>query len=269
MPGRGQYWKKGGLIDETVKEEDLSQALQGKVNAGGGGGSDFSTVVFEDDFFYADPSNDTWLEATKYMVRTATTNTSISLDQPQSGKLFNGVLFIEVSSSDLGKGGAFRGTSQGSGGGNFDSSKNITLLMRSALVNDITNRVDGMGLVDDNFGIFGGTTGQANCDTSVDEGFYFKKDSSSNWIAVSQDSNTNTDTDTGVSATLNTFQDFEIIHTPGVSDVFKIDGNTVVTNTTTIADSGVNLFLDNSIMVLETGVDKATEIDLWKVTSER
>ena len=28
MPGRGQYWKKGGLIDETVKEEDLSQALQ-------------------------------------------------------------------------------------------------------------------------------------------------------------------------------------------------------------------------------------------------
>ena len=27
MPGRGQYWKKGGLIDETVKEEDLSQAL--------------------------------------------------------------------------------------------------------------------------------------------------------------------------------------------------------------------------------------------------
>lgn len=39
MPGRGQYWKKGGLVDETVKEEDLSQALQTKVNAVGGGGS--------------------------------------------------------------------------------------------------------------------------------------------------------------------------------------------------------------------------------------
>ena len=38
MPGRGQYWKKGGLVDETVKEEDLSQALQAKVNAGGGAG---------------------------------------------------------------------------------------------------------------------------------------------------------------------------------------------------------------------------------------
>ena len=37
MPGRGQYWKKGGLVDETVKEEDLSQALQTKVNTGGGG----------------------------------------------------------------------------------------------------------------------------------------------------------------------------------------------------------------------------------------
>lgn len=36
MPSRGQYWKKGGLIDETVKEEDLSQALQAKVNSSGG-----------------------------------------------------------------------------------------------------------------------------------------------------------------------------------------------------------------------------------------
>jgi len=38
MPGKGAYWKKGGLIDETVKEEDLSLALQAKVNAVGGGG---------------------------------------------------------------------------------------------------------------------------------------------------------------------------------------------------------------------------------------
>jgi len=37
MPGRGQPWKKGGLVDETVKEEDLSLALQAKVNAVGGG----------------------------------------------------------------------------------------------------------------------------------------------------------------------------------------------------------------------------------------
>jgi len=47
MPGRGQYWKKGGLIDETVKEEDLSQALQTKVNAVGGGGG--SEVIGSDD----------------------------------------------------------------------------------------------------------------------------------------------------------------------------------------------------------------------------
>jgi len=45
MPGRGQYWKKGGLIDETVKEEDLSQALQTKVNAGGGGAWEKVTEV--------------------------------------------------------------------------------------------------------------------------------------------------------------------------------------------------------------------------------
>jgi len=37
MPGRGRYWKVGGLNDEHIKEEDLSQALQTKVNSGGGG----------------------------------------------------------------------------------------------------------------------------------------------------------------------------------------------------------------------------------------
>ncbi len=37
MPSRGNYWQKGGLPDETVKEEDLSQALQAKVNSGGAG----------------------------------------------------------------------------------------------------------------------------------------------------------------------------------------------------------------------------------------
>ncbi len=47
MPGRGQYWKKGGLVDETVKEEDLSQALQTKVNAVGGGGG--AELVGSDD----------------------------------------------------------------------------------------------------------------------------------------------------------------------------------------------------------------------------
>lgn len=44
MPGRGQYWKKGGLIDESVKEEDLSQALQTKVNAVGGGSGNWEKV---------------------------------------------------------------------------------------------------------------------------------------------------------------------------------------------------------------------------------
>lgn len=46
MPGRGQPWKKGGHIDETIdtgdivdgtiKEVDLDSALQAKVNSGGG-----------------------------------------------------------------------------------------------------------------------------------------------------------------------------------------------------------------------------------------
>jgi len=36
MPGRGQFWKIGGINDEHIKEVDLTQALQTKLNAGGG-----------------------------------------------------------------------------------------------------------------------------------------------------------------------------------------------------------------------------------------
>lgn len=38
MPGRGNPWQKGGHVDLTIEEADLSTALQVKVNAGGGGG---------------------------------------------------------------------------------------------------------------------------------------------------------------------------------------------------------------------------------------
>ncbi len=40
MPGRGRFWGRGDLNDEIVEEADLTQELQTKVNAvGGGGGS--------------------------------------------------------------------------------------------------------------------------------------------------------------------------------------------------------------------------------------
>ena len=38
MPGRGQFWKIGGINDQHIKEDDLTTALQNKVNAGGGAG---------------------------------------------------------------------------------------------------------------------------------------------------------------------------------------------------------------------------------------
>ncbi len=39
MPGRGRFWSVGSLNDEIVEEADLTQALQTKVNAGGGSGA--------------------------------------------------------------------------------------------------------------------------------------------------------------------------------------------------------------------------------------
>ncbi len=37
MPGRGRFWSLGSLNDGIVEEDDLTQALQTKVNSGGGG----------------------------------------------------------------------------------------------------------------------------------------------------------------------------------------------------------------------------------------
>jgi len=39
MPGRGQPWKKGGLVDFTVNLADLTQSLQDQITAGGGSGN--------------------------------------------------------------------------------------------------------------------------------------------------------------------------------------------------------------------------------------
>ena len=69
MSGRGQYWKKGGLVDETVKEEDLSQALQTKVNTGGGGSGVFElikTITLGSDLATAQITLDTPINFTDY-----------------------------------------------------------------------------------------------------------------------------------------------------------------------------------------------------------
>ncbi len=38
MPGRGPYWKEGGIPDFTIKLEDLTQDLQDQITGGGGAG---------------------------------------------------------------------------------------------------------------------------------------------------------------------------------------------------------------------------------------
>ncbi len=45
MPGRGRFWGVGDLNDEIVEEADLTQAVQTKLNAVGGGGSGNWEVV--------------------------------------------------------------------------------------------------------------------------------------------------------------------------------------------------------------------------------
>jgi len=275
MPGRGDPWREGGHIDETIlgedikdgtiSEADLDSSLQAKVNAGGGGIDHFTQTELLDDFFYKNPS-DSWLNTMKYETQ-AGTGSSMSLDTPDSPR-FGGVILMRVNVTLNGQGSTFRANDVNTDGGHFNSNKNTTMRIRLAL-QDVTSRVDAFGLVDDPFRITTIVTSAADIDPSVDEGFYFKKDSSSNWIAVSQDSNNKTETDTGVSATTNVMQDFEVVHIPGVSDVFSIDGNVVVTHTTNIADSGVRLRLEHTINALGDGFSREVELDLWHIVQDR
>ncbi len=57
MPGRGDPWREGGHVDDTIisedikdgsiSEADLDSALQAKVNSGGGGGGGWAEAVFD------------------------------------------------------------------------------------------------------------------------------------------------------------------------------------------------------------------------------
>ena len=253
----------GAGVDATTGGEDTTIIT---IPGGGGGGIDhFAQIELLEDFFYKNPS-DTWLTTVKYDTRDGN-GSSVSLDVPDSPR-FGGVILMRVNVTLNGQGSTFRANDVNTDGGHFLSDKNTTMRVRLAL-QDVTSRVDSFGLVDDPFSIFSIVTGTANCDNSVDEGFYFKKESGGNWIAVSQDSNSGTETDTGVSATTNVMQDFEIVHIPGVSDVFSIDGNVVVTHTTDIADSGVRLRLEHTISALGDGFSREIELDLWHVVQDR
>jgi len=47
MPGRGQPWKKGGLVDFTIELADMVQSLQDQITGGGGGnGQSILGVMF-------------------------------------------------------------------------------------------------------------------------------------------------------------------------------------------------------------------------------
>lgn len=272
MPGRGQPWKKGGLVDFTVNLADLTQSLQDQITAGGGI-DHFTQTELLDDFFYNEPDAVSFLlNLAKYTVRQTVGQFQVQQTQFSFPVGVGGVINVEKSSDGSGQGGGFC-SSFLSGGNNFNPAKNITMRIRTALVLPLTTRVDLIGMIDDNAGL-SGVTGRVNMTTSVDGGFWFESENGGNWFAVSNDASIDTKTDTGVAPVAEVFQDFEVIHTPTSprQDIFKIDGTTVATHTTNVDNGTSNpnrrLFVTNWIANLVVG-DRSHELDLWHVVSDR
>ena len=223
MPGRGQYWKKGGLIDETVKEEDLSQALQSKVNTGGGGGVDRENVGspnddfwIYDEFFYPVFGDIDHLESSQSSSSIPSNNVGGVVQQNTAG-----------SASSL-----TRLNTCGAGLATVDSTKKLIVRWRTKLTTADASTAMINGLTKPNDGPQSTFPYGNKFDPIIT---FYCPDGSGNIFTYSDDGSNVEQTDTGV-AMDTAFHTYEIAFDPAGTPTitYTLDGNIVKTQTTNI-----------------------------------
>jgi len=255
MPSRGNYWQKGGLPDETVKEEDLSQALQAKVNAGGGSDGQSPTLdktVWFDEFVY---SNNT-AYFNKYQ---ASLRGSINARDGGQGT-------IELDSDGiLGDGFVV----------NMEGTFEIELFTRGDAVYEL---IAGSPSEDDEalfyFGLakvitpFSATISENRLEVNNDAmmGFILDPAISSNIRCISRQGVTSTTTQTTKSGSQS--HNYKIIHTKSpLKDEFFIDGSLVATHTTNIANE--NSMKPQIALYQITANTSQIKADYWRIEQVR
>jgi len=301
MPGRGQPWKKGGHVDDTIQSEDiedgtiaevdLDTALQAKVNSASGheildegsslptrGRLDFvgAGVVASDGIedtttvtIAGGGSPDPFttyvlLEDFEYSgsVGIVEKYTLLSGIVDAPGSFSQDYGTMEVQS--LGTAGNFSGLQ--SDLSSVKGSDTWTAKIRAVFPISTANRIGVIGMEDAQG--FGDSTTIAGIEVFLFDSaiFTFDPARSANWFAVTTSAGTKTETDTGVAPTADIYQDFEIIYTPATNTVFKINGSTVATHTTNLPNALLSIV---SAVWTKNAGSKALETDFWQIESTR
>jgi len=238
MPSRGNYWQKGGLPDETVKEEDLSQALQTKVNAvGGGGGFDKKTIGdFSEWYVYDEMVHPTKAGVQVHWETFFDSTETFSVPVARAGVVEFGT-------------GTTPGTNATSvrtcSGGGAPIAIGSDYLWRTRVkLLDVFNTVFWSGGMSSQFPDGSDKSSRASAELDVTDGIFFAFDANddTNFLCVVRNGAGTTEIDSGVVADLN-FHEFEI-ECDGVNAIFKIDGSQVA-NITTNIPTGVDLITGN------------------------
>ena len=252
MPGRGRFWKIGGLNDEHVKEADLTTALQNKVNAGGGISRDTiadpdTDFYFYDEFFYPDPTNQFphWekslgsIDGANSLIGGVTQITSVSAP--------NSIARINLCSSGL---------------VDIDPTKKFRQVWRINLQTSKADTAVISGFTpEDSFpsGVFP----FASRPTPYIQFFF---NGSGNWFAQTHDGSTPNSTDTGVTPVVNVFQTFEINFDVGSGNLtFLIDKVQVAQFSTNLPTSALSALHTCQ----RTTTSASTQIDSFFIFNER
>lgn len=238
MPGRGASWKKGGLRDGSVTEDDIDPAYQAIIEGGGGIDSEhvvdpFDNFWFYDEFFYPDPTTGLDVHYTHVQL-------SVNIQNLEEGGN------VRFSTSTVTDDIAFIRTSSSTNKPTLNLTKNARLVWRARkFVNAVPLQSILLGAY---ISAEGEPSGAFPFTTLPSQYAWFRADGTGNWFAEINDGSTPQSVDTGiVDDTL--YHTFEIRTNPSTPNIeFLIDDVIVATFTTDLPNATVN-----AIATIQTG----------------
>ncbi len=253
MPGRGQPWKKGGLVDETVTEADLGPTLADKINTGGGGAGTLDDSLIQDDF-----DGETAYINNKYNVANGNV---ISPGLPLAPY---GV--VEVDSATVGTESSGELTTSGIWFHNPQvNGSEFKMVPRP----ESNAQFQFYGLTSSGFS---SVTTVASINASDIYGFIHDPAINNNWQAISRTGSVNTIVDTGIAITVAGINKLDAVFDKVAGEiVYTIGGSggEVVATITTNLPTGADKLFGDAYAVNTVSVRRSLYLDFWEFSSTR
>ncbi len=249
MPGRGDYWERGGLNDMTVIADDLEDGTitEAKLDSGvtaklnAGGGIDLFDLIdpateffFYDDFWYE--QNTSTNLAIRYELDTLANGANGGFNAFIGSNTGGGVGMSTVGIENIQS--LVLGASN-SPSTDIDVTKKFKLIWRFGTAE--TSNAFRVGFNISGGGV-GGPLGTFPFGSTLANFIWFRYDGAGNVFAETDNGVTPNSTDSGVAPGTG-IRTYEISSVDGSSIVFKIDGSTVATFTTNLPTGSRKIFL--------------------------